>query len=134
MDIDLYIRNALIVDESVDFAGGIAVKNGRVAMLVRGNPDLLAARIIDAQGVAVFPGIVDSHVHFNDPGRAHWEGMQTGSMAAAAGGVTTVVDMPLNNYPAVVNKSTFNSKLEAIQDRAVIDFALYGRLVDNNLD
>lgn len=134
MDIDLYIKNALVVDETMEFIGGIAVKDGHVAMLVNGNPDLQAVKVIDAQGATVFPGIIDSHVHFNDPGRNHWEGMRTGSLAAAAGGVTTVVDMPLNNLPAVVNQQIFESKLAAVKDRAVIDFALYGGLVDNNLD
>lgn len=134
MSADIYYRNAWLVSEEAQFHGGVLVKDGKVAMIVEGNPDLQAAETVDLKEKVVFPGIVDSHVHFNEPGRTQWEGMRTGSMAAAAGGVTTIVDMPLNNLPAVVNQEILKSKLDAIRTRAVIDFALYGGLVDNNLD
>jgi allantoinase len=133
MKANLYLRNATIVTEDAQFQGGIAVRAGKIVEVVEGNPNLPAERTIDTQGHVVFPGVVDSHVHFNDPGRTHWEGMRTGSMAAAAGGVTTIVDMPLNNLPAVVNHEILQSKLDAVKPRAIIDFALYGGLVDDNL-
>jgi len=129
----LYLRNATIVSETAQFHGGILVETGKIAMVVAGDPDLPAGQTIDLQGRIVFPGIIDAHVHFNEPGRTHWEGMRTGSMAAAAGGVTTIVDMPLNNLPAVVNQEIFDSKLDANAPQAMIDFALYGGLVDENL-
>lgn len=133
MNTNLYLRNAKIVSENAQFHGGIVVRAGKIAMVVEGNPDLPAERTIDIQEHVVFPGIIDSHVHFNDPGRTHWEGMRTGSMAAAAGGVTTIVDMPLNNLPAVVNQEILQLKLDAVQNRSMVDFSLYGGLVDNNL-
>ena len=133
MKANLYLRNATIVAEDAQFQGGIAARAGKIMEVVEGNPDLPAEKTIDAQGHVVFPGVIDSHVHFNDPGRTHWEGMRTGSMAAAAGGVTTIVDMPLNNLPAVVNHEILQSKLDAVEPRAMVDFALYGGLVDDNL-
>ena len=129
----LYLRNATVVSETAQFHGGILVEEGQIAMVVGGNPDLAAEQTIDLDRRVVFPGIIDAHVHFNEPGRTHWEGMRTGSMAAAAGGVTTIVDMPLNNLPAVVNQEIFDSKLAANAPKALIDFALYGGLVDENL-
>jgi len=134
MRVDQYYRNARIVAEDGQFHGGIAVRDGKIAMIVDGSPDLPADREIDLQELIVFPGIIDTHAHFNEPGRAYWEGMRTGSMAAAAGGVTTFVDMPLNNLPAVVDRQIFESKLDAVRSKSVVDFALYGGLVDNNLD
>ncbi|MFV9675891.1 MAG: amidohydrolase family protein, partial [Anaerolineales bacterium] len=123
---NLYLRNARIVAENAQFLGGIAVREGKIATVIEGDQDIPAEKTIDLQGQVVFPGIIDSHVHFNDPGRTHWEGMRTGSLAAAAGGVTTIVDMPLNNLPAVVNHEILQSKLDAVKPRALVDFALYG--------
>src|SRR5947209_5642224 len=68
---------------------------------------------IDARGLFALPGIVDAHVHFNDPGRADWEGWASGSRAAAAGGVTTVIDMPLNSLPPVLDGASFDAKRAA---------------------
>jgi allantoinase len=133
MEANLYLRNAKVTSEDAQFLGGILVRDGLISEVVDGNPDLLAEKTIDLQGHILFPGIIDSHVHFNDPGRTHWEGMRTGSMAAAAGGVTTIVDMPLNNLPAVVNQEILQSKLDAVKSRALVDFALYGGLIDDNL-
>ena len=62
-----------------------------------------ATEVIDLQGKVLLPGVVDAHVHFNEPGREHWEGYRTGTMAAAAGGVTSVLDMPLNSTPPTTN-------------------------------
>jgi allantoinase len=133
MKANLYVRNARLVSENAQFIGGIAVRAGKISMVFEGTPDISAEKTIDLKGQVVFPGIIDSHVHFNDPGRTHWEGMRTGSMAAAAGGITTVVDMPLNNLPAVVNREILTAKLAAVKSRALVDFALYGGLVDDNL-
>src|SRR5262249_14608546 len=88
---------------------------------------------IDAQGLLVLPGLVDAHVHFNDPGRADWEGFDCGSIGAAAGGVTTVVDMPLNNFPAAVDGATLAAKRAALAGRSVVDYLLWGGLVTDNV-
>jgi allantoinase len=93
-----------------------------------------AAEEIDAEGLHVFPGVIDAHVHFNEPGRAHWEGFETGSRALAAGGGTLFFDMPLNAHPPTVNAESFRLKLAAAQAKSLVDFAFWGGLVPQNLD
>lgn len=83
---------------------------------------------IDAGGLHAMPGIVDAHVHFNDPGRTEWEGWEQGSRAAAAGGTTTVIDMPLNSLPPVLDGASFDRKRAAGERGSIVDFALWGGL------
>jgi allantoinase len=94
---------------------------------------LRGRRDIDAAGLVVLPGAVDLHVHFNEPGRTHWEGWARGSRAAAAGGVTTVVEMPLNSIPATVSADTLRAKVAAASGQSMVDFALWGGLTPGNL-
>jgi allantoinase len=89
---------------------------------------------IDATGLAIFPGVIDAHVHFNEPGRTDWEGFATGSRAAAAGGTTTVFDMPLNAHPPTTNREAFEMKRAAAEAGSFVDFGLWGGLVPGNLD
>ena len=89
---------------------------------------------IDATDLAVFPGVIDSHVHFNEPGRTEWEGFATGSRAAAAGGTTTIFDMPLNAHPPTIDGSSFDAKRAAAEAKSLVDFALWCGLVPGNLD
>ncbi|MGB9181450.1 MAG: allantoinase AllB [Pyrinomonadaceae bacterium] len=80
----------------------------------------------------VMPGLVDSHVHINEPGRTDWEGFVTATRAAAAGGVTTLVDMPLNNIPATTTLEAFKIKLEAARGKLCVDTAFWGGVVPGN--
>lgn len=89
---------------------------------------------IDATGCLVLPGIVDAHVHFNEPGRTAWEGFATGSRALAAGGGTSFVDMPLNASPPTIDAAAFELKRQAGEASSVLDFALWGGLVPGNSD
>jgi allantoinase len=89
---------------------------------------------IDASGLHVFPGGIDSHVHFNEPGRTEWEDIAHGSAALAAGGYTSFVDMPLNNLPVTTDVAAFDLKLEAMRRSSKVDFGLWGGLVPGNLD
>jgi allantoinase len=89
---------------------------------------------IDASGLHVFPGGIDSHVHFNEPGRTEWEDIAHGSAALAAGGYTTFIDMPLNNLPVTTSVAAFDLKLEAMRRSSKVDFGLWGGLVPGNLD
>ena len=84
---------------------------------------------IDARGLHVFPGVIDVHVHFNEPGRTSWEGANTGSRALAAGGGTTFFDMPLNSTPCTINVVEFDRKRAALEDGSVADFGIWGGLV-----
>src|SRR3954470_167873 len=89
---------------------------------------------IDAHGFAIFPGVIDSHVHFNEPGRTDWEGFATGSRAAAAGGTTTIFDMPLNAHPPTTDGPAFDEKRAAAEQDSLVDFGLWGGLVPDNLN
>jgi allantoinase len=112
-------------------AWDVAVEDGLIAAV---GPELPGAREeIDARGLLVLPGMVDGHVHVNDPGRADWEGWDTGTAALAAGGVTCCADMPLNSVPATIDASAFDDKVAAARGRARVDFALWGGLVPGDL-
>ena len=89
--------------------------------------------VVDARGLVVLPGVVDAHVHFNEPGRADWEGWDTGTRGAAAGGVTTVLEMPLNAHPPTTTVTSFEAKLAVAAQKAFVDFGLWGGLVPENL-
>ena len=89
---------------------------------------------IEASGLHVFPGGIDSHVHFNEPGRTEWEDIAHGSEALAAGGYTSFIDMPLNNLPVTTDVAAFDLKLEAMKRSSKVDFGLWGGLVPGNLD
>jgi allantoinase len=89
---------------------------------------------IDASGLHVFPGGIDSHVHFNEPGRTQWEDIAHGSAALAAGGYTSFVDMPLNSLPVTTTVEAFDVKVAAMTRSSKVDFGLWGGLVPGNLD
>lgn len=93
-----------------------------------------AREIIDARGLDVLPGLIDAHVHFNDPGRAAWEGWGSGTRALAAGGFTCAVDMPLNSHPPTVDAHALEAKLAAAQGSAHVDFAFWGGLVPGSVE
>ena len=125
---DVAIRGAVVISDGA-YARDILIREGRISALVEpGASD--AQREIDARGLLAMPGIVDAHVHFNDPGRTDWEGWASGSRAAAAGGTTTVLDMPLNSVPPVLDGDSFDQKKEAAESASVVDFGLWGGLVD----
>jgi allantoinase len=93
-----------------------------------------ARETIRAAGLHVFPGVIDAHVHFNEPGRADWEGIATGSNAVAAGGGTLFFDMPLNAHPPTLDAASFELKRAAAAKTSRVDFALWGGLTPANLD
>lgn len=130
---DLVVRNATIVSHSTTGVGDVAIGDGRIQEV--GFPVRAGAREeIDASGLHLFPGVIDVHVHFNDPGRAHWEGWATGSTAAAVGGTTTVAEMPLNASPPTLDAAAFHAKVAAATGVSYVDFALWGGLTPVNLD
>ena len=133
MSVDLLLKNALVVTEDATFKGGVAVANGQITRVFTGDQEIAAQKIVDLCGKVLLPGLVDGHVHFNEPGRTAWEGYRTGTKAAAAGGITTIVDMPLNATPPTINLNELEHKRAVVADQAVVDYAHWGGLVDNNL-
>jgi len=92
-----------------------------------------AAQETDFRGDIIVPGWIDAHVHFNEPGRGDWEGFHTGSLALAAGGGTTFIDMPLNSSPPVVTRAAFEDKRRIAEEKSHLDFALWGGLIPSSL-
>ncbi|HLZ56213.1 MAG TPA: amidohydrolase family protein, partial [Ktedonosporobacter sp.] len=111
----------------------LAILDGHIVAIA---PELTgtARAEIDATGLHIFPGLIDAHVHFNEPGRTAWEGFATGTRALAAGGATAFFDMPLNAHPPTLDTKSFDLKLAAAQTSSLVDFALWGGLVPGNLD
>jgi allantoinase len=133
MSFDLLIRGATVVRERGSERLDIAIADGRIVEL---GPELSgrATDEIPAEGLHVLPGVVDGHVHFNEPGRAEWEGFATGTRALAAGGATAAIDMPLNAHPPTVTAAAFDAKRACLEQSAVVDVALWGGLVPGALD
>src|SRR5437016_532597 len=125
---DLAIRGAIVISDGA-YPRDVLIREGRISALVEAGA-ASAAREIDARGLLALPGMVDAHVHFNEPGRTDWEGWSTGSRAAAAGGTTTVLDMPLNSVPPVLDGASFDMKKAAAENASIVDFGLWGGLVD----
>lgn len=134
MTADLYLKNGQIVTETAVFSGGVVVEAGKITQVVTNATEVDAREVIDLGGKLLLPGVVDGHAHFNQPGRDHWEGYRTGTMAAAAGGVTSVLEMPLNSTPPTITRDLLNYKREVVREEAVIDYGQWGGLVDNNLE
>ncbi len=129
---DLTIRGGRVITPAGIVAADIGVEDERI---VEVGPELGPGRQeIDATGLTVFPGVVDVHVHFNEPGRTDWEGAATGSRALAAGGGTCFIDMPLNSSPCTVDAANFDLKRAALESSSVTDFALWGGLIPGNVD
>jgi len=129
-EFDLIIRNGTLISPEGVKQTDVAVADGKIVAFAGGS----AREEIDATGLHIFPGIIDSHVHFNDPGRADWEGIASGSSALAAGGGTLFFDMPLNAHPPTCDTSSFDAKLIAAEEQSFTDFALWGGLVPGNLN
>ena len=99
---DLLIRGGNIVGADEVRPADLGIAEGKTQILRPGEP-AKAREVRDAAGLHVFPGLIDSHVHFNEPGRGDWEGFETGSRALAAGGGTLFFDMPLNAHPPTID-------------------------------
>jgi allantoinase len=130
--LDLIIRDGLVVTETAVTRADVGVAEGKIAAIAP-HIDGAARQTIDANGLHVFPGVIDAHVHFNEPGRSDWEGIETGSRAVAAGGGTLFFDMPLNAHPPTLDAESFRAKQAAAEQKSLIDFALWGGLVPHNL-
>ena len=128
---DLVIRGGTVVLPTGQRPADIAITNGTISAI--GSEVRDGAATIDAQGLVILPGVVDAHVHFNEPGRADWEGWEAGTRGAAAGGVTTVLEMPLNAHPPTTTPEAFDAKRAVASQKAFVDFGLWGGLVPDNL-
>lgn len=132
MAADQVLRGGTVVTETGVISADIAIEGGRIQSV---GPDLPGAREeLDARGLTIFPGLIDVHLHFNEPGRTEWEGAATGSRSLAAGGGTVFFDMPLNSTPCTVNAREFDRKHDALAKASITDFGLWGGLIPGNVD
>ncbi len=132
-DFDLIIRGGIVAGPDGVQPQDVGIKDGTITSLggtVFGSTDAE----LDATGLYLFPGLMDAHVHFNDPGPAAVEGWETGSQSLAAGGFTSVFDMPEHNAPPVLNEAAFVAKYQRAKDSSLLDFGLWGGLTPGNLD
>lgn len=131
--LDLIVRGGRVVTPEGIIEAELGIVRGKIVRLAPSVKDATEAEL-DADGRYVFPGIVDAHVHFNEPGRADWEGLASGSAALAAGGGTMFFDMPLNSEPPVLDAASFREKRRLAEEKSCTDFALWGGLTPGNLD
>ncbi|SDC64975.1 allantoinase AllB [Actinokineospora iranica] len=129
---DLVFRAARVITDR-ETAACVRVRAGRVVAVDPFDAPVGDAQVIDlADDEVLLPGLVDTHVHVNDPGRAEWEGFPTATSAAAAGGVTTIVDMPLNSVPPTTDLPALAAKRAAAEGRAHVDVGFWGGAVPGN--
>lgn len=129
------IKNATIVGEGHRFVGSLVTEDHRIAEIVEGQdvePSVPADEIINAEGCYLLPGVIDTHVHFREPGLTHKADIESESRAAAAGGVTTFLDMP-NNTPQTTTIEALRDKLELAYNKSHVNFGFYIGATNSNL-
>jgi allantoinase len=129
---DLSIRSRRVVTPDGISAATIFVVNGEIVEIGPVDAPSDAREQIDAGNLYVLPGLVDAHVHVNEPGRTEWEGFTTATQAAAAGGYTTIIDMPLNCLPETTTVASLTAKREAARNQCWVNYGFWGGVVSNN--
>ena len=129
---DLVIRGRRVITVEGTRAVSVHVSSGRIDRVADFDDISGSAEVIEAGDLLVMPGVVDSHVHVNEPGRAQWEGFATATRAAAAGGVTTILDMPLNSIPATTSVGALEAKRDAARGKCVVNVEYIGGVVPGN--
>lgn len=114
--------------------GYVRIEGGKIAAVLGTGDALPGIPVHDCGGAWIFPGLVDTHVHINEPGRTEWEGFVTATRAAAAGGITTLIDMPLNSDPVTTNPDAFRQKLDAAEGKLAVDVGFHAGLIPGNAD
>ena len=132
--LDLVVRAPRVITAAGEVSRRVGVAGGKIAAIEPLDSDLTAPELVDlGDDEVLLPGLVDTHVHVNEPGRTEWEGFATATRAAAAGGVTTIVDMPLNCIPPTVDVPALEVKRGAAEGRVHIDVGFWGGAVPGNL-
>jgi len=133
-DVDLVIHNGTLVTAEDELPGtGIAIENGTIVEVAADDRLPSASRRLDARGNHILPGVIDDHVHFREPGLTYKEDFGTGSLAAAMGGVTCVIDMP-NTRPPTATAELVREKQRLAEAHSYVDFGLYGLIAQDNID
>jgi allantoinase len=132
-ELDAVLRARRAVVGGAERAAAIGILDGRIAVITAYDELSAADEVVLADDEVLLPGLVDTHVHVNEPGRTEWEGFATATRAAAAGGVTTIVDMPLNSIPATTTVEALEVKRAAAREQVHVDVGFWGGAVPDNL-
>ncbi|HEY7489276.1 MAG TPA: allantoinase AllB [Streptosporangiaceae bacterium] len=129
---DLVVRSRHVMTPDGEEPYAVCVLAGRIAALEPYDATAMAETDVDLDAVALLPGLVDTHVHVNEPGRTDWEGFASATRAAAAGGVTTLIDMPLNSIPPTVDVAALDAKRTAAAGQVAVDVGFWGGAIPGN--
>ena len=129
---DLIIRGQRVVLPETVAPRSVHISGERIVFVGDYDDVVAGCEVVEAGDAVVMPGLVDTHVHINAPGRTEWEGFRSATLAAAAGGVTTLVDMPLNSIPPTTTLAGFETKLETARDECFVDVGFWGGVVPGN--
>src|SRR5436190_15572970 len=135
-EFDLVFRARRVVTVAGEVARCVGVRGDRIAAIEPYDSDIAddAGQVVEVGADEVLlPGLVDTHVHVNEPGRTEWEGFATATRAAAAGGVTTIIDMPLNSLPPTTSVAALHIKRRAAEGQSFVDVGFWGGAVPENL-
>lgn len=130
-----WIYSRRIVTPEGVISGAVEVKGGIIASVATAENlpgSMPGGHVVDYGDAVVMPGLIDVHAHLDEPGREEWEGFSSGTKAAVAGGITTLIDMPLNSYPSTVSEETLRLKVEAAHEKIYVDVGFWGGLVPEN--
>src|SRR5262245_38185172 len=130
----LVIRGKRVTTPDGTRGAAIHIADGRIVAVAAFEEVPRGVRVVEAGDAVISSGLVDTHVHVNEPGRTDWEGFATATRAAAAGGVTTILDMPLNSIPATTSVAALETKRAAAQGRCAVDTGFLGGFVGDNID
>ena len=126
MENKLAIKSSRIVTPEGLIDGIVIIENGKISAITPSIPADFSGEIVEAKNHFVMPGLIDPHVHINEPGRTDWEGFETATLAAASSGITTLVDMPLNSTPVTTNTLNFQTKLDATKNKLNVNVGFWG--------
>ncbi|MFL5351084.1 allantoinase AllB [Archangium sp.] len=126
------LRSRRVVTPGGVREAAVVIRDGKVAAVLAPSEVPAGLPVEDLGDKVLMPGVVDCHAHINEPGRTEWEGFETATRAAAAGGITTVVDMPLNSIPATTSREALRQKAAAAEGHCTIDYGFWGGVIPGN--
>lgn len=130
---DLVLRSDAVYTPEGPHPASVYIRNGLITAVADRSASVATKQDVDLGDLALLPGLVDTHVHVNEPGRTEWEGFATATAAAAAGGVTTIIDMPLNSLPPTVTAAALEVKRAAAAGQCAVDVGFWGGAIPGNL-
>jgi dihydroorotase len=130
---DLIIKNATLVNEGQSYNGTVLIKDGKIASIIKGPTNQKSKQLIDATGLHLIPGIIDDQVHFRQPGLTHKGDINSESRAAAAGGVTSYMEMP-NTKPQTIDQSALKEKFSIASENSLVNYSFYMGATNYNMD